>query len=123
MANTRTTRKPRPAKAKKFDPDNVQPIKIKSRPDVEIETVHLFSIDDEEFHIPKKVKFNVTLKALKIFEEESEVAANNFMLVELLGQEGYDALVNFEDLEEEQFNQICAIARDIVLGPDEGKAR
>lgn len=120
-----TTRKRKPAR---FDADNFQPVVIK-RTGEEAERVHLFSIVDDDgteraYSIPKKVKFNVSLKVTELYATEGEIAATAYMLRQLLGEEGYRALVDFDELEQDDFERICEIASNIVLGQREsGKAR
>lgn len=88
-----------------------------------VDRVPLFRIDGVEYTIPKKVKANVQLKYLRSLKEEGELAATYVMLEALLGREGYEALMNYENLTEEDFKTIVDIASHIVLGNTEtGKA-
>jgi len=114
---------------RRFDPDDFEPVVVKAS-GAEVEEVTLFVIDETddggertEYTIPKKVKFNVTLQATEILAQRGEHAAGVWMLRELLGEDGYEALINFDDLERDDFNQICEIAANVVLGPAEGRGK
>lgn len=103
-----------------------QPIKLR-RSGEPIETVHLFSIEDDDgkekkYYAKKRVGFNVTLKATRIFAERGEDAAQAYALLAVLGPEAVDALENFEDLEAEEMASIMDYASQVVLGPGKNSA-
>jgi len=88
-----------------------------------VERVELFSIDDVTYTIPNKVRVNVQLKYLYTLKTEGEMAATYEVLHELLGDDGYQALMNYDDLTEEDFNDVVQVAQKIVMGESEGKAQ
>jgi hypothetical protein len=90
------------------------------------ETVHLFSIVEEnedgeevekKYYARKEVGFNETLRAGKIYSERGEEAALMYSLERLVGTEGFEALMNYEELDQELFEEICEFASKVVMGP------
>lgn len=119
--------KARPAKAISgtvvTDPYDFEPVELVPSGE-EVEQVHLFTLDGEKYFIPRRVQFNVTLRAMEMFRTQGEVAAGAYILEALLGEDGYQALINYDELERDQFERITEIAQRIVLGDREkGKAR
>lgn len=86
----------------------------------EVEQVELFSIDGKSYTIPKKPRMNVALKTMKMIRTEGEDAAAAYMLEAVIGEEAYDALTDYDDLDPETFRQIIAIAQKVVFGGLEG---
>lgn len=82
----------------------------------EVETVELFSIDGVSYHIPTKPRVNVALKYLKMARDEGTDAAAAFLLEKLLGEEAYNALMDFDDLTDEALGQIVEAAQKVTLG-------
>lgn len=91
--------------------------KASERKDTRIE---LFSINDTSYSIPSKIKPNSALKIMRAFQQQGDAAGTSFMLETLLGTEGYDALVNFDDLEESDLESIVKIAFELVAGATDG---
>lgn len=119
--------KARPAKAISgtvvTDPYDFEPVELVPSGE-EVEQVHLFTLDGVQYFIPRRVQFNVTLRAMEMFRTQGEVAAGAYILEALLGEDGYQALINYDELERDQFERITEIAQRIVLGDREkGKAR
>lgn len=89
----------------------------------EPEMVELFSIDGKPYFIPNKVRVNVGLKYLHQVRTTGDAAANSWLLEALLGEEGYQALLDYDDLTAEDLERVQAVAVEIVLGrSEEGKA-
>ena len=112
----------------RFDLDNVEPIVLKSRKREErdaeeIEVIHAFSIDDKEYFMPIKVDWHHAVRSLDIAAREGEASAVAYQLRTLLGEEGYRALIDFEDIDREDFQAICELANRIIMSSSEGKAR
>lgn len=124
MSNTRKVRKlSHGSESDRFDLDNYEPIVLKTRnEDEEIEMLHVFTIDDKKYYMPTRVPFNVTIKAMRIYAEKGEAAALDYQLRVLLGTDGYDALMDFDDLESEDFQNIVNLADQIVTASAKGKA-
>lgn len=82
----------------------------------EEERVPLFYIDDREYTIPRRPRMNIALQFMHIAREQNGDAAMDYLLEKLLGEEGYRALRDYDDLEPEEFRQITAIAYKLTLG-------
>jgi len=91
-------------------------IELKSVPSTEVETVVLFSIDGVDYTIPKKPRVNIALRYLKMAREEGPEAAQGYLLEALVGEEAYEALMNFDDLDSETLGAIAEAAQKLTLG-------
>lgn len=80
------------------------------------ERVTLFYIDDREYSIEMRPGVNVGLKYLHLSRTVGEDQAMDYLLERLLGPEGHQALQDYDDLTQEQFEQICKIASRLTLG-------
>lgn len=89
-------------------------IALKSKKDRKDEFQTLFSIDDTEYQIPVKIRPNQGLQIMHAFRTLGETGGVSFMLETLLGTEGYNALVNFDDLEDEDLEAIVEVAFKLV---------
>ena len=97
----------------------------------QVEMVNLFSIVDEEtgektdYDMPRHVGFNLTLQGLEVLAKQGELAATQWSFIATMGQDAWDALTELDDLTEQNFNDICEIVNEIVLGPGKkmGKSR
>lgn len=91
--------------------------------DTPVGAVELFRLGGQVHTIPEKARFNIALKYLWLAKVDGEVLAGQWLLEELLGPEGYQALMNYDDLTEEQFGTIMTAAQKVVLGSlESGKA-
>lgn len=81
-----------------------------------VETVPLFTIGDEEFRIPAKPRVNLALKYLHQAKTIGEDKAAANLLAALLGDEGFAALAEYDDLTPEQFDAVMAAAQKHTLG-------
>lgn len=118
----------RKAVEKRFDLDNVTPVELTSRPKderdtEEIEVIHAFTIDGKEYYMPVEVEFHHAIRSLDIAAEQGEAAAVAYQLRVLLGEEGYRALIDFPDIQRDDFIAICDLANQIIASSSEGKAR
>lgn len=101
----------------------IQPIVLTSS-DEEVETITLFTLDGVEYKIPTKVGHNITLQAMEVYVKSgSQDAAALWSLEYLLGAKGWQALKDFDELTEENFEQIMEVAENIVIGPGKKKRR
>lgn len=85
-----------------------------------VEEVELFSIDGKSYTIPNKPRLNVALKTLKLAREQGEDAAMVYMMEKAIGEEAFEALTEYDDLDPETFAQIIAAAQKVVFGGLEG---
>lgn len=119
--NGKATR-PRPVAAvKDGDTPNVVRLTTSAAP-VEVEKVPLFEIDGVEYGMPARIGPNVGLKALRIARTQGSDVAEAWLLEEVLGGEGYEALMNFNALEVEDLEQIMSIVQKHVMGQAERRA-
>lgn len=91
--------------------------------EVEVETEPLFYIDDVEYSIPKKLPANMGLRYLRLIRKRGQEIAADWLLEEVLGEAGYDALTSqdFED-DEASFEQLFKVIERRALGQKEGAA-
>lgn len=80
------------------------------------EMVDLFSIDDTTYQIPAKPRVNIALKYLWHAKQYGEDRAAAELLEALLGAEGFEALVNYDDLEPGDLERIMEVATKHTLG-------
>lgn len=83
------------------------------------ERVTLFSIDGKEYSISTKIRPNVSLKVMNVFRKQGDTAGVDFMLETVLGSDAYEALMDFDDLEEDELEKIIKIAFELVAGTTE----
>ena len=82
----------------------------------EAPSVELFSLDGVSYTIPAKPRVNLALRYLWHAKQYGEDRAAAELLESLLGAEGFEALVNYDDLTTEQFDAIMAAATKYTLG-------
>lgn len=80
------------------------------------EMVDLFSIDGTAYQVPKKPRVNVALQYLTDARRFGEELAQMMLLEKLLGEDGYRALSEYEDLTPEQLSQVSDKAAALTLG-------
>jgi hypothetical protein len=81
--------------------------------------VTLFSIDGKDYDIPAAIKPNDALRIMHVFRRQGDTSGISYMLEVLLGLEGYEALLNFDDLENDDLEKIIKIAFEMVAGATE----
>ncbi len=92
-------------------------IALTSRPaGDEPDPIELFSLDGVSYTIPAKPRANLALRYL--YEAKSigtDYAATN-LLEALVGTDGYQALMNYDDLTGDQLQEVLDAAQKITLG-------
>lgn len=78
--------------------------------------IELFSIDGESYFIPVKIRPNKALQIMHAFRTGGDNAGIDYMMEVLLGTEGHEALMGFDDLEDDDFEKIVKIAFEVVSG-------
>lgn len=91
-------------------------IALTSKSAEEVEQIELFSIDGVSYTIPNKARVNVGLRYMKKMRDESGNAADAWLLEELVGKEGFEALMDYNDLTPEVLEAIVQAAAKVVLG-------
>lgn len=130
MAPTSTPRKRAPKKSAAAAAPAVavdfEPVRLTSKSDAPTDLVVLFYVDDEPYSIPKKISRGHGLRFLQTARKQGEALAAQELLETLIGEDGYEALMNCEGLEDEQLDKIMTRLRDEALGAVEdegGKAK
>jgi len=89
--------------------------------EVEVPMEPLFELDDDIYQIPARPSAGMALGYLERQTEQGPDAAIHWMMTEMLGHEGYDALKNHPSLDREVLDAIIARVEKKVLGGMEGK--
>lgn len=93
-----------------------EPLRLSSTPETAPEMVDLFEIDDVMYQVPRKPSASVALKYLDAVETVGQAAANLYVLREMLGKDGYEALSNCKTLEDEQLEWVATTVIGLVVG-------
>jgi hypothetical protein len=91
----------------------------KKREHVEGKRVPLFYIDDQAYTVPAKPHPTLGLRYLHILKTEGQGQATYFLMNEMLGKEGYVALMEYDELTEEEYDQVLDKATKMIMGPKE----
>jgi len=97
--------------------DGFEPVRITSK--AEVGRVVLFYVDDVAYTIPKKIGRNHGLRYLKTARRQGEAMAAQELMETLLGEDGYDALMDCDGLTDEDLDRIMTQLRDGALGEAE----
>ena len=85
-------------------------------PEVAADRIVLFSIDGVDYDIPAKPRANLALKYLWEVKTRGQEVAAAVLLEELVGADGFQALMAYDDLTEEQLASVMEAAQKVVLG-------
>lgn len=87
------------------------------------ERIPVFYLDGVEYTIPKRVNMSIGLRFIRDRAKYgSDVAIVNLM-EEMLGQEAYEALLNYDGVTEEDFEQITMILSRAAMGKLEAQKK
>lgn len=100
--------------------ERFEPVRLTRTEPEPAELVTLFYLDDEEYKVPARFPVNVALKYLRMARTEGQEVASGWLLEQVLGEDGYTALMNWGGLELEHLEQISTIAHKLVVGELEG---
>lgn len=78
--------------------------------------VPVFSIDGVAYTMPEHVPVNVAYKAMNMFRKEGPVATTFWLMEEMLGQDGLDAMLAYRSLNNERWNQVGKVLSEHVMG-------
>lgn len=135
MAPTTTSRRPPKKRAAKKTAaptpatvdEDFEPVRLTSKTDAPADRVVLFYVDDEPYTIPKKISRGHGLRFLRTMRRQGEAIAAQELMETLIGEDGYEALMNCDDLTDEDLDKIMDRLRDEALGAVEdetgGKAK
>lgn len=110
-------------KAKRPDNEPPELIKLESAPAPERETAELFSIDGETYGVWLNPPANIGLQYLKMARVRGNDIAAQWLMEQMIGEDGYEALMDFDSLTEESLKQIVNACEEHALGPKEAKKR
>lgn len=82
----------------------------------EDERVPAFSINGTVYTIAVKPKVNTGLKYVHLARTRGSEIAIDYMLETLLGRDGYEALIDFDDLTEDDLKAVVEAASKIMAG-------
>lgn len=90
---------------------------------IEIPMVPVFELDGDLYQVPAKPSAGLALGYLEMQSTQGADAAVYWMMIEMLGEEGFNALKTHPDLEREQMEAIIQYIEKKVLGAVPGKSR
>jgi hypothetical protein len=91
----------------------------------EKDRIPLFELDDKEYSMPGEVKPYVAIRYLWMIRQDGPEYAAAWLMEEMMGTEGFEALAGYEDLKRQDFKAIMNRIREHAMGlieDDEGKA-
>lgn len=91
-------------------------IKLESSKKTDVEMIDIFEIDGKTYQIPAKAKVNVSLKYMKNVRKHGAEYAAGELLEDMLGEDAYDALMNYDDLTAEDLNAVMEAVQKVALG-------
>lgn len=96
--------------------ENSGPIIVKSKNEKKDKIV-LFTIDDQEFTVPAKPGMRVALKFMNQMKKSNNEMYGMLQLLEdMLGPEQYEALLDYEELDDELIGKIAEQCITLALG-------
>lgn len=82
--------------------------------DEPVETVHLFTLNGIDYHVPREPDATVALKFLRM-RRTDPTAAQGWMLEQIVGEEGYTALMEWPGLRTRHLVQILAAVEKLAV--------
>ena len=89
----------------------------------EVGRLDVFSIDGVTYSMPGVVDASVSLRCLDMVRRYGQEAALSWLLEEMFGTKGYQALINFRGLTKDQFGSIAELVRAHAMGELEDELR
>lgn len=81
--------------------------------------VEVFRLDGKSYHIDRSMGAGAALRMLKAMKTDGENAALGSFLVEVLGDEAFDALANFPGMTVLQMAQVMQVCVTALMGDAE----
>lgn len=94
-------------------------LELVTSPESDVDTIELFKLDGVSYSIPKKTRVNLQLKFIRKVRKEGDTVAGAWLIEELIGEEGFTALSEYEELKKEDFDAVLKAARMVVFGETE----
>jgi hypothetical protein len=109
--------KPRPAVVAEAEQPAVGGIVLDAdRPVAPVDVFEIFAIGDKRYYAPARPHARVELTYLYKTRHEGPDAANGYLLEELVGHEGYVALMGYEALTADDLDRIFGLLREALQG-------
>lgn len=118
-ATRRRTTTKSPAVRNIQPPQDFEPVRfVTKRPEDRepVERVVLFSLDDKDYTIPRKFPVSLGLKVIRTMRKRGQEIAMAELLEEVIGEDAYEALVNYPDLEDSDIERLMEIVQSLALG-------
>lgn len=93
-----------------------EPLRLTSEPAEAPELVDLFEVDDVMYQVPRKPSASIALQYLEVAETLGPQAANLYVLREMLGVQGYNALSTCKSLTDAHLEWLIETVQGLVLG-------
>lgn len=84
--------------------------------DSEPDLVEIFRLGGRSYHIDRNVGVGVSMRMMKILSTKGEEEAIGAMLLELMGEEAFDALANHPGLKPRHLAQVLLACNKAILG-------
>ena len=97
-------------------------LELSSADVVSDERIPLFTIDGTEYTMPAEVPGYVSLEVVELWATQGEAAGTRWLMIELLGDEGYDALRTCKTISKAQMRQVQEILVRHAMGEEDPKA-
>lgn len=94
----------------------MEPLRLKTGERAPEERVPLFYIDELEVTIPPRFSASFGLRYIDVVTDRGLDAGVVWLLRNALSPGGYEALLNYDDLEPEQFSEIVGNLQSMVVG-------
>ncbi len=99
-----------------FEPEVASIVRLKTKPPEREKRIVVFYVDDVPYSIPAKPGAEIGLAYLKMVKERGQEAGIAYMLETMLGEDGYDALMNYKGLEIEDLSKVVQKIREVTMG-------
>ncbi len=111
-----TTRKKTAAAIEQDEADNRIVLPASTAAALSEDQVVLFELDGREYTVPAQPRAVVALRYLRAVRKGGTEAGAAQLLTDLIGQDGFDALCDYEDLKPAQLKAIMEAAQKLALG-------
>ena len=97
-------------------------LELSSADVVSEERIPLFSIDGTDYTMPAEVAGYVSLEATDLWATQGEAAATRWLMIEMIGEDGYAALRQCKTITKAQMRHVQEILVKHAMGEEDPKA-